>query len=132
LSLDLRAYDDAHLAALEERMRGIVQDIALRRGVSIRLGGRSNGAVGRMDKAVQAQLAQAAERLGHAPHPLASPASHDAANFAAAGVPTGMLLVRNRNGSHNPKEAMEVDDLMAATAVLASWLAEQDGVTTAR
>ena len=52
------------------------------------------------------------------------PASHDAANFAAAGIPAGMLLVRNRNGSHNPREEMALDDLMAAAAVLALWLAE--------
>ena len=39
--------------------------------------------------------------------PLGSPASHDAANFAAAGIPTGLLLIRNANGSHNPHEAMD-------------------------
>jgi N-carbamoyl-L-amino-acid hydrolase len=38
-----------------------------------------------------------------------------------------MLLVRNRNGSHNPDEAMETGDLMAAIAVLSHWLAERAG-----
>jgi N-carbamoyl-L-amino-acid hydrolase len=33
-----------------------------------------------------------------------------------------MLLVRNQNGSHNPYEAMETDDLMASIAVLTRWL----------
>ena len=51
-----------------------------------------------------------------------SPASHDAANFAAAGIPTGLLLIRNAHGSHNPREAMEVDDLMAAAATFAAFL----------
>ena len=124
LSLDLRAWDPARLAALEERLQGIVREVEARRGVTIRLGERNSGAVGPCDGAIQAGLAGAAARLGIAQHPLPSPASHDAANFAAAGVPTGMLLVRNRNGSHNPKEAMETDDLMAATATLALWLAE--------
>jgi N-carbamoyl-L-amino-acid hydrolase len=32
-------------------------------------------------------------------------------------------LVRNQNGSHNPHEAMETDDLMAAIAVLTQYLA---------
>ena len=54
---------------------------------------------------------------------LHSPGTHDANNFAATGVRTGMLLVRNQNGSHNPHEAMETDDLMAAIAVLTQYLA---------
>jgi N-carbamoyl-L-amino-acid hydrolase len=41
------------------------------------------------------------------------------------GVKTGMLLVRNQNGSHNPYEAMETDDLMAAIAVVTRLLAER-------
>jgi beta-ureidopropionase / N-carbamoyl-L-amino-acid hydrolase len=49
---------------------------------------------------------------------LASGAGHDAAVFAAAGVPTGMLFIRNAHGSHNPHEQMELDDFMAATRVL--------------
>jgi N-carbamoyl-L-amino-acid hydrolase len=34
-----------------------------------------------------------------------------------------MLLVRNQNGSHNPHEAMETDDLMVAIAAMARLLA---------
>jgi N-carbamoyl-L-amino-acid hydrolase len=34
-----------------------------------------------------------------------------------------MLLVRNANGSHNPHEAMDTADLMAAIQTLARWLA---------
>lgn len=125
LSLDLRAWDAARLDALEERLHAIVRSVEGRRRVTIRLGERNTGAVGSCDAGLQAALADAASRLGIAQHPLPSPASHDAANFAAAGVPTGMLLIRNRGGSHNPKEAMETDDLMAAIAVLALWLAER-------
>jgi beta-ureidopropionase / N-carbamoyl-L-amino-acid hydrolase len=125
MSLDLRAYEAAQLEAMEVRLHEIVREICCRRGVSIRLGERSTGAIGPVDPAIRAALEEAAGRLGIAQHKLGSPASHDAANFAAAGVPTGMLLVRNRNGSHNPKEAMELDDLMAAIAILALWLAEQ-------
>jgi N-carbamoyl-L-amino-acid hydrolase len=43
------------------------------------------------------------------------------------GVKTGMLLVRNQNGSHNPHEAMEIDDLMVAIAVMAQLLAREVG-----
>ena len=125
MSLDLRAWDAGHLAALEERLGRILLEVEKRRGVNIRLGERNSGAVGPCDGGIRDALTDCARRLGIPQHPLPSPASHDAANFAAAGVPTGMLLVRNRNGSHNPKEAMETDDLMAAIGVLALWLAER-------
>ena len=127
MSLDLRAWEAGHLAALEARLGRILLEVEKRRGVNIRLGERNTGAVGPCDPAIQAALAGCAGRLGIVQHALPSPASHDAANFAAAGVPTGMLLVRNRNGSHNPKEAMETADLMAAISVLALWLAERVG-----
>jgi N-carbamoyl-L-amino-acid hydrolase len=125
LSLDLRAYDSAHLAALEARLAEIVARVAARRGVTITLGERSAAAPGPMDPAIIEGLATAAARSGLEAPRLNSPGSHDANNFAASGVPTGMLLVRNRNGSHNPDEAMETADLMAAIRVLAEWIAAE-------
>lgn len=121
-SLDLRAYDADHLAALERRLHAIVAEVSAKRGVTIDLGPRNAAPVGPCDPALRAALAEAASRMGVATMPLGSPASHDAANFAAAGIPTAMLLVRNEHGSHNPHEAMEVDDLMAAVATFAAFL----------
>jgi N-carbamoyl-L-amino-acid hydrolase len=122
LSLDLRAYDAAHLAALEGRLHAIVAEVAARRGVAIDLGARNAAPVGPCCAALQAELAAAATRMGVATLPLGSPASHDAANFAAAGIPTGLLLIRNAQGSHNPRESMDTADLMAAAATFAAWL----------
>ena len=42
----------------------------------------------------------------------------DAAVFAEAGIPTGMIFVRNQNGSHNPAESMDIADLVAAIGVM--------------
>lgn len=123
LSLDLRAYDATHLAALEQKLGDIVALVAARRGVRIALGERSAAAPGPMDPGLIAGLSAAAAACQLPAPRLNSPGSHDANNFAAAGVPTGMLLVRNRNGSHNPQEAMETADLMAAIQVLATHLA---------
>jgi N-carbamoyl-L-amino-acid hydrolase len=36
-----------------------------------------------------------------------------------------MLFVRNANGSHNPDEAMDLEDFSAAMQVLAQVLAER-------
>ena len=53
---------------------------------------------------------------------MASGAGHDAAAFAEARIPSSMLFVRNQNGSHNPHEAMDTADLMAAAATFAAWI----------
>ena len=51
-------------------------------------------------------------RTGLEPFVMPSGGGHDAAVFAAAGVPSVMVFVRNRNGSHNPDEAMDLQDFM--------------------
>lgn len=121
-SIDLRAYDADHLAALERRFHAILDATAARRGVAIDRGARNAAPVGPCDAGLRVALAAAAARMGTASMPLGSPASHDAANFAAAGIPTGLLLVRNAHGSHNPREAMDTADLMAAAATFAAFL----------
>ena len=49
---------------------------------------------------------------------IPSGAGHDAALFENAGIPSGMLFIRNQNGSHNPEEAMEIKDFMLGVHVL--------------
>ena len=41
-----------------------------------------------------------------------------------AGVPSAMVFVRNENGSHNPKEAMNLDDFVAGIAVMRAAIEE--------
>lgn len=67
-------------------------------------------------------LKAAMERVGQEPFVMPSGGGHDAAVFAAAGVPSGMVFVRNANGSHNPQEAMELDDFIAATDIVHEFL----------
>ncbi|MCA3310554.1 MAG: Zn-dependent hydrolase [Roseomonas sp.] len=124
MSLDLRAYGTAHLVALEAKLQDIVAEVAARRRVTITLGERSSAAPGLMDPSLMSGLADASAACGIAAMRLHSPGTHDANNFAAVGVKTGMLLVRNQNGSHNPHEAMETDDLMVAIATLTQLLAD--------
>ena len=123
-SLDVRAYDAAVLAELDRRVAAIVAGIEQRRGVRFRLGAKARAAVGQVDPAIKAGLERSAAELGIATLELGSPASHDAAAFAASGVPMGMIFVRNENGSHNPREAMTIDDFLAGAAVLTRWLVE--------
>ncbi|OYW42021.1 MAG: hypothetical protein B7Z45_02555 [Azorhizobium sp. 12-66-6] len=123
-SLDVRAYDDAQLAELERGMGDIIADIERRRGVTFHMGPRASAVVGKMDASIRARLVEGARALGIPAMTLGSPASHDAAAFAAAGIPTAMMFVRNQNGSHNPHEAMDMEDFMRAASLLAWWLAE--------
>ena len=61
---------------------------------------------------------QAAAPAGEKLERIASGAGHDAAVFANAGVPSAMVFIRNENGSHNPHEAMDVDDFLAGVALM--------------
>lgn len=58
------------------------------------------------------------------PFTMPSGGGHDAAVFANAGIPSAMIFVRNRNGSHNPDEAMEISDLVAGTDIIFNYLTE--------
>ena len=124
-SLDMRSLDAAFLDDLEGRLAEAVRDIEARRGVAFELGAPTRAAPGVLDEAIRAGLLDCARHLGVAHNEMASGASHDSAAFAAAGVPTAMIFVRNPNGSHNPDEAMDLDDFMAATDILTRWLATE-------
>ncbi|HUS97940.1 MAG TPA: Zn-dependent hydrolase [Hyphomicrobiaceae bacterium] len=125
VSLDVRAYEAGHLAGLEREVLALAKKIEAERGVQILMGPRASADVAPSTPVVFDGLTASAERLGIPAMPLASPASHDAATFTVAGVPTAMLFVRNENGSHNPREAMEIDDFMETCAVLTGWLVEE-------
>jgi len=122
--LDVRSVNLHICDALFEVLYAKVAEIEARRGVRFELGTDSGSRPSLMDEDVQRGLRRAAETLG-IPH-LAMPSGggHDAAAFAQAGVPSGMLFVRNQHGSHNPKEDMRMEDFAAACAVVSRFVAE--------
>jgi N-carbamoyl-L-amino-acid hydrolase len=77
-----------------------------------------------MDAEWVRRLRQAAQGLGLPDEEIPSGAGHDAAVFANAGIPSAMVFVRNENGSHNPKEAMNLDDFVAGIAVMRAAIEE--------
>ena len=122
--LDVRSVNAHSVDALMEVVYDLVPEIEGRRGVKFELGAETGSRAAPMNAAVQAGLTAAAEAL-RVPHlAMASGAGHDAAAFAMAGIPAGMLFVRNQNGSHNPKEAMRMADFSQACAVVQRWAAE--------
>jgi len=122
LSLDVRAYDKAHLIDLEAQVLALARDIERNRGVRVDLGKRASADVAPSNPQLMHALTEAAGAIGIPTMPLASPASHDTATFTVAGVPSCMLFVRNANGSHNPHEAMEISDFLDTASVLTQWL----------
>jgi N-carbamoyl-L-amino-acid hydrolase len=127
-SLDVRAYDEALLAELDRRVDAIVLGIEQRRGVRFHLGPKARAAVGSVDPLIKAALERSARIHAIPVLDLGSPASHDAAAFAEAGVPMGMIFVKNENGSHNPREAMDIDDFLLAALILTQWIMDEIGV----
>jgi N-carbamoyl-L-amino-acid hydrolase len=123
-SLDVRAYDETVLAELDRQVDAVIAGIEQRRGVRFHRGPKARAAVGEVDPSIRSALERCAAGLDMPVLQLGSPASHDAAAFAAAGVPMGMIFVRNENGSHNPREAMTIDDFMAGAALLTRYLAD--------
>ena len=121
-SLDVRAYDEAVLADLDRQVDAIITGIEQRRGVRFHRGTQARAAVGQVDPAIRSALETGANELSIPALQLGSPASHDAAAFAAAGVPIEMIFIRNENGSHNPREAMTIDDFLEGVSLLTWFL----------
>ncbi len=121
-SLDVRAHDKNVLSEIERDVLAISCEISKIRDVKFVFGERAQANIGVMCPKIIVDLERVAEELDIPIIRLASPASHDAAAFAAAGVPVGMIFIRNTNGSHNPKEHMDVSDLLDGASVLTRWL----------
>jgi N-carbamoyl-L-amino-acid hydrolase len=122
--LDVRSVQPASVDAMFAELHRLVDTIEARRGVRFELGVETGSLPSLMDAAVQDGLARAAQASGIAYRTMASGGGHDAAAFAQAGVPAAMLFVRNQRGSHNPHEAMRMEDFAAGCAVMTRWTAE--------
>jgi len=123
-TLDVRCYNSEHLKELEEKTYEIIRAIEERRKVRFEIGKTARAAVGEMSPTISSDFERIANELKIPNCRLGSPASHDSAAFAEAGVPTAMIFVRNANGSHNPDEAMTIDDFLQATAIMTKWIAD--------
>jgi N-carbamoyl-L-amino-acid hydrolase len=122
--LDVRSVNLHSIDAIWEVLYEKVPEIEARRGVTFELGAQSGSPASLMNADVQDGLKRAAMALDIPFHSMASGGGHDAVAFAQAGVPAGMLFVRNQNGSHNPKEAMRMEDFQSACAVAQRWAME--------
>ncbi|MCL7466647.1 Zn-dependent hydrolase [Phaeovulum sp. NW3] len=124
-SLDIRSQSAEILDHMRAYLREEMDEITRIRGVRFETGPEIPAAPAMMDATVVEGLMAAMPRIGQEPFSMASGAGHDAAIFAQAGVPSAMVFVRNRNGSHNPHEAMDLDDFLVGTSIISAYLEEE-------
>lgn len=118
-TLNFGATDAAVLDRVRARIVALADAIAARRRVSFELGDCVGSEPTPLDAGLRGRLAAAARALDLPVHAMPT-VGHDASIFQRAGIPAAMVLVRNRHGSHNPHEAMDIADFAAGTRLLAA------------
>jgi len=108
LALDVRSLSDHHA----------IQFLAHAEACGVELGEIVTTPGAKIAPEIVQRAVRSCERLGVDHEVMPSGAGHDAAVFAHAGVPSGMIFVRNENGSHNPAEALSTDDFLLGCEVL--------------
>ena len=114
LSLDVRHPSDAVAAGAEESLVHLAEEIAERRGLSLRRKHLLDQKAVAMDPFLVDQIEQAIRAVGCQPHRMASGAGHDAMILAEK-IPSAMIFLRSPDGiSHDPAESVEIDDVAKA------------------
>jgi beta-ureidopropionase / N-carbamoyl-L-amino-acid hydrolase len=116
--IDIRSVSEPLMDEVAEEARRAAARIGAEYRVHFDLGGTVDSPAAVMDERLRAGLRA---QLQH-PFEMPSGAGHDAATFAKMGVPTGMMFIRNEHGSHNPDEAMSLDDFEVAARALLGLL----------
>lgn len=125
-SFEVRSQSVDTLEAFYHLMQTECRQIEAKRKVTFEFDRRIDSAPARVDDRWIDRLTRASEKLGLPTEKVASGAGHDAAVFANEGIPAAMIFVRNTHGSHNPHEAMDIDDFMAGTDLLYQALVDLD------
>ncbi len=119
--IDLRSISEATMDAVAAEARRAAARLGADYRVKFELGTTSDSPSASMD----ARLRERLMRLLDRPFEMPSGAGHDAAVFAKVGIPTAMIFMRNDHGSHNPDEALALEDFEVATRALLGLLAEE-------
>jgi N-carbamoyl-L-amino-acid hydrolase len=117
-SLEIRSQSLDTLEAFYQLVLVESAGIEKARGVKFEFGERVLSEPGLIDREWAARLRRICAELHYPYIDIPSGAGHDAAIFANQGVPSGMLFIRNDNGSHNPDEKMDLDDFLMGAEVL--------------
>ena len=114
LTLDVRHSSDATRTRAVGDITRHAQEIAVRRGLSLRQATLLSQPAVAMDPFLVREIEQAIVRTGCKPHRIVSGAGHDAMIMAEK-VPSAMIFVRTPGGiSHDPEESVAREDVEKA------------------
>ena len=131
-SVDLRSQTDAKRLDALASLRGEIEAIANRRGVTVRVERTHEMPATPCDPTLQAGFAAAVAGQGGEAILLSSGAGHDGQAVGAL-CPIAMLFVRCRQGvSHNPAEFTSIGDMGRAIAALIEFIENFDRSFLAR
>jgi N-carbamoyl-L-amino-acid hydrolase len=125
-SLDVRSMDKTLLEDVRKFILESASEIERSQGVSFQMNDYYITAPAIMNSASVRRLLRLSRQLGLPERLITSGSGHDAQVFASNGIPTSMIFVRSRNGSHNPAESMDIGDFEAATDLLFEALRQRD------
>ncbi|HVO47704.1 MAG TPA: M20/M25/M40 family metallo-hydrolase, partial [Steroidobacteraceae bacterium] len=116
--VDLRSLSEEVMERVAGEARRVAREVGSRYRVDFELGEATDSPPALMDARLRGSL------MGLLDQPVEMPsgAGHDAAVFAKAGIPSAMIFVRNDHGSHNPDEAMSLEDFGVGTRALVGLL----------
>ena len=117
-ALEYRSQDPKTLNSFGALLQSECEQVAEKRGVTFDLGPPSATAPAEMSPNIVKLLEDICADCGTDFEIMPSGAGHDSSVFANAGVPSGMIFVRNDKGSHNPHETMDFCDFFQATEIL--------------
>ena len=123
-SLDVRSQEKATLDRVHDALLTMKAGIEQEQEVRFELGPRTGSKPALMHPSLVTSLLEAGRKDGLDVPAMPCGAGHDAAVFADEGVATGMIFIRNENGSHNPDERMDMADFAAAARLLARFCAD--------
>lgn len=123
-SFEVRSQNLATLQQAHERLQTECWAVAEKRGVRFEFDAPLQSNPAELCQDWVESLSRIAGDLHIPARTMASGAGHDAAVFANMGVPSAMIFVRNQHGSHNPHEAMDMEDFFIGTTLLHAALAQ--------
>ena len=125
-AIDIRSQDTVVLKEMQTYITKRASEINQQRGIDIDLNEISLVTPAVMDEGYRNHMQRGAALLEISYMDIPSGAGHDAADFHDVGIPSAMIFIRNDHGSHNPDEAMELEDFELGTRLLTWTLATLD------
>ena len=125
-SVDIRSLSADTVKRFHDLMQKYGEEVASERGVKIEYDPALVTAPSGVDAALSDRLETSAKAEGIPCMRLASGAGHDSAVLGNNGIPVAMIFVANQLGSHNPHEAMKMEDFMQGTDILWAAVAHFD------